>query len=382
MAWQRSEKYWERRAKARIDAEQHTAEQRLKALITPYRNAQKSILGQIRAVQSAYMRRYGLSEEDMRKFLSEPADEATLKRLAKAVAEMPEGPDKRRLKGMLNAPATRHRINNLQALRESVKANMETLSEKEQRMTTDSLTRTIRRSYLEGEFDLQQRSGFLWSPAGLSSRFVRQTLREDWSGETYRTRIVGRYEDLGKRIQEAITEGFLGGRNTAHMSEEIAHEFQSSYYAAKRLLVTETTYVTNAANLETYKEERVKEYRIVAVLDLRTSDICQEQDGKIYNVADAEPGKNMPPFHPNCRSTTISVISREWLNTVERKARDPVTGEVERIPPNMTYKEWLARIEQKYGKDKIDALRAEQKRDVATKNKAMQAKIDRTQSGN
>ena len=49
---QRSAQYWARRAHARMDEAQQSAEERLSALARPYRMAQVSLLSQIRAIQS------------------------------------------------------------------------------------------------------------------------------------------------------------------------------------------------------------------------------------------------------------------------------------------------------------------------------------------
>lgn len=371
------ETYWAKRAAARMAEEELSAEKRLSALAVPYRRAQGAILAQIKGIQSAYMRRYGVDEEDMRSFLSRPADKKTLERLARMIAGMPDGREKRRLQAQLNAPATRYRISNLQAMREQVKAAAETLSGEEQRLFTDSLTRTIRESYLRDSYDLQKRAGVLLEPNGVSTRFVRQALREDWSGKNYKTRIEGRYEDLARRVQESILQNLMGGGSQARMAEDIAREFRTSYHAAKRLMTTETCYVMNAAHVEGFEEYAVPEYRIIAVLDLRTSDICQEQDGKIYKRDEAVAGETMPPFHPNCRSTVSPVTDRKWLDTMTRRATDPVTGETETLPPGTTYPQWLKMIEERYGKEKIDQLRGEQKAKVTAKNEAVQAKIDR-----
>lgn len=45
-------------------------------------------------------------------------------------------------------------------------------------------------------------------------------------------------------------------------------------------------------------------------------------------------------MHPWCRSTTISVIDDETLSKMTRAAYNPETGRTERVPANMTYKEW------------------------------------------
>ena len=77
--------------------------------------------------------------------------------------------------------------------------------------------------------------------------------------------------------------------------------------------------------------------------DFKASDIstaCRELDGKTFLVSQRQAGKNHPPMHPWCRSTTISVIDDETLSKMTRAAYNPETGRTERVPANMTYKEW------------------------------------------
>ncbi len=45
-------------------------------------------------------------------------------------------------------------------------------------------------------------------------------------------------------------------------------------------------------------------------------------------------------MHPNCRSTTIEELSPELMKKLERRARDPETGELMTVPGDMTYREW------------------------------------------
>ena len=57
--------------------------------------------------------------------------------------------------------------------------------------------------------------------------------------------------------------------------------------------------------LSAYEECGAEQYEFVAVLDLRTSEICRSLDGKVFYTKDAQQGVNMNPMHPFCRSTTI-----------------------------------------------------------------------------
>ena len=73
---------------------------------------------------------------------------------------------------------------------------------------------------------------------------------------------------------------------------------------------------------------------------MRTSPMCQEHDGKVYELAKVEVGVNYPPLHPWCRSSIapeIDGISREHM---KRWARDPQTGEDMKVPRDMNYQEW------------------------------------------
>ena len=109
---------------------------------------------------------------------------------------------------------------------------------------------------------------------------------------------------------------------------------------ARRLVRTESCYVANQAEMESYKECDIEKYRFVATLDLRTSDICQELDSKVFEVTKQQPGVNCPPMHPNCRSTTIAEFDTDVMAGMQRRARNPITGKNELVPADMTYKEW------------------------------------------
>lgn len=57
----------------------------------------------------------------------------------------------------------------------------------------------------------------------------------------------------------------------------------------------------------------------------------------MFAVKDAMPGKNYPPMHPNCRSTTVAVFTDD-VRTV-RTAKDE-GGNYYEVPSDMTYKQW------------------------------------------
>ena len=81
--------------------------------------------------------------------------------------------------------------------------------------------------------------------------------------------------------------------------------------------------------MQSYEAAGIETYIYVATLDLRTSEVCRELDGKRFPVSKQEPGKNCPPMHPWCRSTTICDVSPEELAQMKRRARDPNTGKTD-----------------------------------------------------
>ena len=101
------------------------------------------------------------------------------------------------------------------------------------------------------------------------------------------------------------------------MAARIRDRMGVAYSAAKRLVRTETAYIYEQATKDAYEECGVEWYEFLATLDGRTSEVCRELDGKHFKVRDAMPGKNYPPMHPNCRSTTVV-----WFPGKRKKEND------------------------------------------------------------
>lgn len=107
--------------------------------------------------------------------------------------------------------------------------------------------------------------------------------------------------------------------------------------AEEALSNSSSTYIDD---LQGYKEDGVEKYQILATLDDNTCSICGKMDGKIFNVCEAVIGKNVPPFHSNCRCTTVPYYDDTDLAYQTRVARNPETGKTYEVPADMTYEEW------------------------------------------
>lgn len=144
------------------------------------------------------------------------------------------------------------------------------------------------------------------------------------------------------------------GNSIQEIAAEMTRNLDTSYKNCTRLLRTEVNFINNRTTIQAYKEKDIKQYKFVAVLDLRTSEICAEMDGKIIDVDDLVVGVNCPPLHPNCRSTIIPHIESLKRNRI---AKNPETGENEDVG-DLTYKEWYEKyVEGRYSRDEIEAAR-------------------------
>lgn len=121
------------------------------------------------------------------------------------------------------------------------------------------------------------------------------------------------------------------------MSARISTRLNVSAAHARRLVRTETAYVYEQASLKAYQECGIEMYEFLATLDHKTSKPCKELDGKRFYIKDAVPGKNYPPMHPNCRSTTVAAFEDDKVT--KRLAKDR-NGKYYEVPSDMTYPEW------------------------------------------
>ena len=80
----------------------------------------------------------------------------------------------------------------------------------------------------------------------------------------------------------------------------------------------------------------------VQTLDSRTSQKCRAHDGSIVPVEDASPGDNLPPLHPNCRSTVIGSLGEGKGGQKGTRAARVGKGKTFYVPQQMQYNDYKA----------------------------------------
>jgi SPP1 gp7 family putative phage head morphogenesis protein len=117
------------------------------------------------------------------------------------------------------------------------------------------------------------------------------------------------------RLTQGVKMGFVQGRTTRDIVKEVVGAgglADISERNAKTIVRTAVAHVSNVAREATYDKNSdvIDGYEWISTLDSRTSAICRGRDGMKFR-ADAE-FRPKPPAHPNCRSTTIPLVSSEF----------------------------------------------------------------------
>ena len=239
----------------------------------------------------------------------------------------------------INAPAYQARIKRLEELNANIVSECNRLYGTELKLSTDLYTNVAEKAFSRTVYDIQKGTGLGYSFSQLPKSRIDEILRNNWSGKHYSQRIWGNTQKLAENLKSDLLSGMLSGKSGRKIAEDISKRYGVSIKNAERLVRTETTYIANQSELESYKESGIEKYRFTATLDSRTSAVCQELDGQEFPVSEAQAGVNLPPMHAHCRSTTISVISEKCLENLERRAKNP-DGTTSKVPADTTYKEW------------------------------------------
>lgn len=328
-------------------AEYHrSADSTIKTVNKAYDKAQQDIATEIDKIFETFSVNGQLTPQQAKKILNQRIPNPLLGIAKKIYPKIKDKRIKRWLLTRMNAPAYRARITRLEALKENAYLQSKIIADAEIQASTSGYMKTIRDAYYRTMYDVHRGLGVGFEFAAMPSSNIESILKNPWSGKHFSQRVWDNTDTLASQISEVITAGFMSGTGTRKMIQDLAERMHVGKFAASRLIRTETTYMANAAEMESYKEAEVEEYMFLATLDLRTSEICQEQDKKVYKVKSAKPGVNMPPMHVFCRSTTRAYFGPQTLKNIQRRARNPVTGKNELVPASMKYEQWY----EKYAK--------------------------------
>lgn len=244
-----------------------------------------------------------------------------------------------KLEREIRAYSKRGRISYLELRSLEIDKTLVSLYDSQQISMYDLLANEWEEEYYRSIYNTQQHIGFGKDFVSPNKKVIERAVLNTIDKKNYSRRLYKHCEDFSRDLKENLITGLIRGESLDKMASRLHKRMDVSYSRARTLVRSETAYLFESATMAGYEQCGIDWYEFMATLDKWTSEICQNLDGQHFKVKDAVPGKNYPPMHPNCRSTTVCYFPEEKLKETRRIAKD-LGGKYYMVPSSMTYKQW------------------------------------------
>lgn len=275
-----------------------------------------------------YYKRYGEDNVIAYRYLMEMLDQADrdllIRDCDKFLVTHPE------MTSIVDVRKSIYKLNRLEGLQASARLRLYSATDEISGAVTDHLAKQA----LRGANTAAQAMGFGKSFYKLDPDFIRRFVDTPWTGGArYSQRIWDNADTLAAYVGQDMAKAFARGDSYERIAKALSKRFvdvpQSSLM---RLVYTEGTYTSRAAQAEELKREGFDEYTVEVVHDGHTCEECHGVEGKTFRFDDVEPGVNFPPLHPYCRCQIAPAVS-DW-DAWEAKQRGKTTEQVEKAKEN------------------------------------------------
>lgn len=309
---QKNRDYWEERQVKREAKAFTTIQDIEKDYKIALEKAKQNINRELSRIGTTYMKDNNLSYHDALKLLKGDEYKVWKKDLHEYMKEynklLKTAPlEAKKLYLEIETLSARSRLSHLDSLKAQIDMEMVKLIFGVEDSAKNALTSVYRDTFIEVTKDLGIN-------AIVSRDKIKTVLDRPWSGANFSERLWSNTDKLAQTVKQEIVNGMIQGVNLQTMTKRVSERFETAKKNdVERLLRTEVNYTLNQATLDGYKEAGIEKYEFSATLDSRTSQICSELHGEVFEVKKIAVGLNYPPMHPRCRSTTIPVIDYENL---------------------------------------------------------------------
>lgn len=336
----KNEEYWANRSAQRMFEYMQSAEETADQVSKIYWKASKYLTAEMEGIFERFMTKHKLSDQEAIQLLNTMQDKTSIQELIQKLRNSESSEEKEDLLKQLEAPAYQARIERLQQLQSQIDLIMQNVYQQEKDFYTAHFVDLGKDVYYHSVFDIQQKAGFGFSFSKVDENQIERAMNSKWSGENYSARIWNNTRELSQDLKKELLINLITGRTEREVANILAKKFAQGASVSRRLVRTESCFLSNQMEMESYKECGIEKYRYLATLDMRTSKVCRSLDGKVFLVSEQKPGVNCPPMHPWCRSTTTAYVSDQELARMKRRAYNPKTGRTELVPATMNYQEW------------------------------------------
>ena len=199
----------------------------------------------------------------------------------------------------------------LEVLQANIKLHQYDLALSEFEIIDKHLTESIRRENLFSAGVLNMTLGSFEASKVSADSIVYA----NFNNATWSSRIWERQSELRDIVKKGVADTVLRGKGTNLLINQLRKEFDVSYGYARRLAVTESARVYSEAQKANYESNGVEWFEVMT--ELKACKICQPFNGKIFKVSELVPALNAPPFHPNCRCTTVPHFKKDVKNEIQ-----------------------------------------------------------------
>ncbi len=331
--------YWAKRFEAEEERLHNMSKSEVLEAQKEYDKALKSIKEDIEVWYGRIAKNNDVSLYEAKKLLNKKELEEFKWTLEDYIKQGKEnGVNKNWSKELENASA-RYHIERLEAMKIQIRGEIEKLYNNRENRTEEFLKDVFKDQYYRTAFEIAKGKGIGTNLYKLNDQLVNTVIKKPWTpdGKNFSDRIWTDKEKLINTLHTEITQGFIRGDALDKIIGKVSERLNVSKANAARLIYTESAAYSSKARLKSFQDLGIEKYEIVATLDNRTSEICQEMDGKVFDLKDYEIGVTANPFHVRCRTTTAPYFEDD---SGERAARNGKTGKTEYIPADIKYKDW------------------------------------------
>lgn len=254
------------------------------------------------------------------------------------------------MKELENA-STKYHVSRLEALKIQTQQTMEKLFGNELDEVDNLTKNSYINNYFHTMFEYQKGFNVGFNVTNIDQNKLSKIVNKPWAVDekNFSERIWGNKTKLINELHNELTKMCLTGKSPDESIKYLSKKFNTSKAQAGNLIMTENAYFSQLAQKDCFNALDVEKYEIVATLDSHTSEICREQDGKVYNMKDYQPGLTAPPFHNYCRSTTVPHFDDDFDDEGERAAKGE-DGKTYYVSDKMKYEDWY----NKYVQDEVN----------------------------
>ena len=291
-----NEEYWIKREAYKLKKGLKDLKKIEKELVKEYKKAMNEIGKEISNLFYKYAKDNNLSYSDAKKYLNSK-EFKEFKRDLKSYMKLIEETGDEELLLELNTLAMKSRISRLEEMFYQCGKYINEVYESTNKRLQIAYSSTIKDNYYQTIYDIHKAIGVGVSFSYIDNDMIKEILAFPWSGRHYSSRLWSNRTKLKNAMVEELTQMLIQGKGVKETSRALSKRLDADLKNCIRLIHTEHSYFMEQASQKAYDELDIDKYKILATLDKRTSKICQDLDGEVFNVKDAVIGVNMPPFH-------------------------------------------------------------------------------------